>query len=325
MNTLQKKPARSEGSVLFVASSRQRAIFGEPMKVGFVNVLAGLTVAAIAALSVTSAAHAQQEENLRVTSQNPIGDLISVPLQNNFNFDVGHSDNTGYVLNIQPVYPIHLNPDWNLITRPILPVISEPPFFSGPKLHALEELFGHDIGETKNGLGDLTLETAFSPRKPTLLTPGLSMIWGLGPALQFPTETSDELGTGKYSAGPTFVVFFNAKPFHVTTGFLLVNVWSYAGDEDRANVNFMELQPFFFYNLPKGWYLGTVPLITANWEADSNNRWTVPIGGGIGRVFKIGNQPINAQLTAYRNVVTPDDSGADWQLRFQWTFLFPEH
>jgi hypothetical protein len=93
-------------------------------------------------------------------------------------------------------------------------------------------------------------------------------------------------------------------------------VWSYAGDEDRANVNFMDLQPFFFYNLPKGWYLGTVPLITANWEADSDNRWTVPIGGGIGRVFKIGNQPINAQLTAYRNVLTPDDSGADWQLRF---------
>ena len=78
----------------------------------------------------------------------------------------------------------------------------------------------------------------------------------------------------------------------------------------------MDLQPFFFYNLPKGWYLGTVPLNTANWEADSDNRWTVPIGGGIGRVFKIGNQPINAQLTAYRNVLTPGDSGADWQLRF---------
>ena len=112
---------------------------------------------------------------------------------------------------------------------------------------------------------------------------------------------------------------------HVTTGFLINNLWSYAGDADRSNVNAMTLQPFFNYNLPKGWYLSTSPVITANWEARSDNRWTVPIGGGLGRIFKIGDQPINAQLTAYYNVVTPDDTGANWQLRAQWTFLFPTH
>jgi hypothetical protein len=111
----------------------------------------------------------------------------------------------------------------------------------------------------------------------------------------------------------------------VTTGFLINNLWSYAGDADRSNVNAMTLQPFFNYNLPKGWYLSASPVITADWEARSGNRWTVPIGGGLGRIFKIGDQPINAQLTAYYNVVTPDDVGANWQLRAQWTFLFPTH
>jgi hypothetical protein len=111
----------------------------------------------------------------------------------------------------------------------------------------------------------------------------------------------------------------------VVTGVLINNLWSFAGNEDRPNVNAMTLQPFFNYNLPEGWYLTTSPLITANWEADSNNRWTLPIGGDVGRVFKIGDQPVNAQVTAYYNVETPDDTGANWQLRAQFTFLFPTH
>ena len=151
------------------------------------------------------------------------------------------------------------------------------------------------------------------------------MVWGIGPTFQLPTATNDLLGTGKWSAGPGFVVFLSAKPLHITTGFLINNLWSFAGDDDRADVNAMTLQPFLNYNLDKGWYLTTAPLITANWEADDDNRWTVPIGGGIGRIFEIGHQPINAQLSAYYNAVTPDDTGADWQLRAQWTFLFPKH
>src|SRR5262245_17386562 len=90
-------------------------------------------------------------------------------------------------------------------------------------------------------------------------------------------------------------------------------------------LNAMTLQPFLNYNLPKGWYLTSSPLITANWEADDDNRWTVPIGGGIGRIFKIGHQAINANIAAYYNVVTPDNTGANWQLRAEWTFLFPTH
>ena len=262
---------------------------------------------------------------MREAAQNPIGDLISLPFQNNTNFDIGHSDNTQNVLNIQPVYPIHLNQTWNLITRPILPVIYQPPFFSGRELQAIEAIAGPQIGDTEFGLGDLTPELFFSPRKPIQLGPGTSLVWGVGPAFQLPTATDEVLGTGKWSAGPGFVVFLSDETLHVTTGFLILNLWSFAGDEDRANVNAMTLQPFLNYNLPKGWYLTTSPLITANWEADDDNRWTVPIGGGIGRIFKIGHQPINANIAAYYNVVTPDETGANWQLRTQWTFLFPTH
>jgi hypothetical protein len=221
--------------------------------------MAALTATMLVAMST---AYAQQGEDLRAAAQNPIGDLISVPFQNNTNFDIGRSDDTQNVLDIQPVYPIHLNPSWNLIARPILPVISQPPFFSGRELQALEGVFGPDIGRTEFGLGDLTPEFFFSPRTPTLLAPGLAMVWGLGPVFQFPTATDDALGTGKWSAGPTFVVFFDDRPLHLTTGFLINNLWCYAGDQDRSNVNAMTLQPFLNYNLAKGWYLSTSPVIT---------------------------------------------------------------
>ena len=161
-----------------------------------------LAVVTTILLVATSVAHAQRGEDLREAAQNPIADLISFPFQNNTNFDIGHTDNTQNVLNIQPVYPIHLNPDWNLITRPILPVISQPPFLSGPELHAAEQVFGPEIGETEFGLGDLTPEFFFSPRKPIQLGPEASLVWGLGPAFQFPTATDDELGTGSGPPDP---------------------------------------------------------------------------------------------------------------------------
>ena len=148
---------------------------------------------------------------MREAAQNPIGDLISLPFQNNTNFGIGNSDHTQNVLNIQPVYPVHLNPDWNLITRPILPVIYQ------PKL-------GPDIGDNEFGLGDLTTELFFSPKKPIQLALGTSWVWGLGPALQFPTATDHELGTGKWSAGPGSVVSRSDTPLKTTTGSSILNL-----------------------------------------------------------------------------------------------------
>jgi hypothetical protein len=289
----------------------------------FRRTLTPVTALLAALLAAMSVAYAQ--EDLREAAQNPIADLISLPFQNNTNFGIGNTDNIQNVLNIQPVYPVQLNEHWNLITRPILPVIYQEPFFSGAELQEAEEILGDDVGDNHFGLGDLTPEFFFTPSKPAPLAPGVDLVWGVGPAFQIPTATNDLLGTGKWSAGPAFVTFLSAKPLRVTTGFLVLNLWSFAGDDDRADVNALTLQPFLNYNLDKGWYLTSAPLITADWEADDDNRWTVPIGGGIGRIFKIGRQPINAQISAYYNVEKPDDTGADWQLRAQWTFLFPKH
>ncbi len=266
---------------------------------------AALSVAMLIAMS--SAAYAQQGEDLRQAAQNPVADLISLPFQNNTNFNVGTLDNTQNVLNIQPVVPFSLNQDWNLITRTIMPVIYQPPFFEGDS--------------TDFGLGDLTPAFFFSPKKPIPIKPGVGLVWGAGPVFALPTSTDPRLGTEKWSAGPTFVALLLTKK--VVTGFLINNLWSYAGESDRADVNAMTLQPFFNYNLPKGWYLTTSPIITANWDAPSDERWTIPIGGGVGRVFKLGSQPINAQISYYYNVERPDLTGGDSQLRAQWTFLFP--
>jgi len=236
---------------------------------------------------------------LAKSAQNPVGDLISLPFQNNMNFDVGPADRTQNVLNIQPVWPIGLSKDWNLITRTILPVISQP----AP---------GTD---RTNGLGDLNFTGFISPKKPG------KVIWGVGPALVFPTATDDVLGAGKFSAGPSVVVL--TMPGQWVIGALASNVWSVAGDDDRADVNFFLAQYFINYNFPSGWYLTSAPIITANWEADSGEKWTVPFGGGIGKVFRIGRQPMNVNTQVFYNVKTPTN-GAKWQWRFQIQLLFPK-
>ncbi|MBB3392655.1 hypothetical protein FHT82_005442 [Rhizobium sp. BK275] len=263
------------------------------------------------------------QEDLREAAQNPIANMISLPFQNETNFGLGNTDNTQNVLNIQPVFPVRLNDDWNLIIRPILPVIYQEPFLAGEELQEAERVFGDDIGNSHFGLGDLTPEFFFSPSKPVELAPDVSLVWGAGPVFQIPTATNNLLGTGKWSAGPGFVTFLSVKPLKITTGFLAINLWSFAGDDDRSDVNALTFQPFLNYNLANGWYLTTSPVITANWEAAGDNRWTVPAGGGIGRIFEIGHQPVNAQVSAYYNIVKPDDTGPDWQLRAQLTFLFP--
>ena len=263
---------------------------------------------ALCLLACATAAAARAEEkggNLQEASQNPIASLISVPFQNNFYFGVGELDNTQYVLNFQPVIPIKLNDDWNLIFRPITPIIDKPKLFDG------------DSDEF--GLGDINPQLFFVPSKPVETGLG-SMTWGVGPAFVLPTATDDSLGTGKWSAGPAAVAFFANAPW--TYGALVSNVWSVAGDSDREDVNQLAVQPFLNYNLAEGWSFGTAPVITANWNAASGDVWTVPLGGGVSKLFTVRKQPVKASLNGYYNVVAPD-LGPDWQLQFQVIFLFP--
>ena len=237
--------------------------------------------------------------DLARAAQNPVADLISLPFQNNVSFPVGPGDNAIYNLNIQPVIPVDLNDDWLLITRTILPVLYVPSVAKGVSSEA--------------GVGDLQFTGFFSPRDS-------EVIWGVGPAFRFPTASNDALGSEKYSAGPSGVVLIMEGPW--VYGALIQNLWSFSGESDREDVNDFLLQPFVNYNLDGGWYLTSSPIITANWEANSDNRWVVPVGGGVGKISRIGTQPINTSLQAFYNVETTE-LGPDWTIRFQFQLLFP--
>ena len=276
-----------------------------------------MVVLLLAALSAQAAEPQQpstqqaSEEDLVKQTQNPVANLISVPLQNNFNFGTGSKNRTVYVGNIQPVIPIKLGDDWNLITRTIMPIINVPSLFSGTG------------GAT--GLGDINPQFYFS-------TQSGELIWGVGPTFTLPTATDRQLGAGKFSMGPTAVALTMQGPWVV--GVLANNQWSVAG-WGSGHVNQMLIQPFVNYNLPDHWYLVSAPIMTANWAAaKGGDVWTVPLGGGFGKLFKLGDVlpleghaiaklPINTQLQAFGNVHRPE-FGSEWQLRFQVQLLFPK-
>ena len=241
-----------------------------------------------------------EDENLAKASQNPIADLVSVPFQSNTNFNAGPFNRTQEVLNIQPVVPMHLDQDWTLISRTIVPVLSQPSPLSN---------------SNTNGIGDTTEELFLTPAHPG------NLIWGVGPVFTVPSATDPILGTGKVLFGPTAV--FLTTPGHWVIGVLVLNQWSVGGDPLRPAVNAFTTQPFVNYNMAHGWFLATAPLITSNWLAAPGQQWTVPIGGGIGRVFKIGDQPMSALIEGYYVPIRPTGT-ADWQLRAELSFLFPE-
>jgi hypothetical protein len=241
-----------------------------------------------------------ETSDLQKATQNPVASLISVPVQNNSNFDIGPADRTQNVLNIQPVIPIRISEDWNLIIRWITPVISQP-------IPSQKDLFYF-------GVGDMQPTFFFSPAKPGRL------IWGVGPVFQLPTATSDFTGQGKFGLGPSVVAL--VQPGHWTIGFLANNVWSVGGPKDRPAVNQFLLQYFINYNLDQGWYLTTSPIVTADWKAPEESRWVTPIGGGAGRIMRLGFLPVNITAQFYRNAVRPPDS-SPWGMRLQLALLFP--
>jgi hypothetical protein len=186
-----------------------------------------------------------------------------------------------------------------LVTRTIFPFVWLPDVTS-------------ESGTFSSGLSDIQFTAFYVPE-------GEGVMWGVGPIFEFPSGGS-ERGTEKWSAGPAAVVL--AQPYPWTLGLLVNNVWSFAGDDDRADVNKGLAQYFLALQLGDGWYLNSAPIITVNWEADSDDRWTVPFGAGGGKVFFLGALPLNAQIGAYYNVVKPD-IGPDWQFRIQLQTFLP--
>ena len=263
------------------------------------------------ALSAMAPAHAEMSaEELAKLAQNPVGNLISLPFQNNTNLNFGPEKGTQNILNIQPVIPISVSEDWNVITRTIVPVISMPALFPGD--------------DRTNGIGDTTFTAFLSPAKPG------KWIWGAGPVVQIPTNTdaklginNEELSNNNWGLGPSAVLLHLDHGSPWVYGALVNNVWSLSSSQRGGSYNHGLIQPFVNYNFKGGLYLTSAPILTVNWEADSGQQWTVPVGGGVGKIFHLGKLPVNTQLSTYYNVVRPDD-GANWQIRFQVQLMFPK-
>jgi hypothetical protein len=164
-------------------------------------------------------------------------------------------------------------------------------------------------------LSDLQFTAFLSPANPG------KWIWGAGPVVQAPTHTNSKLGSNSWGLGPSFVVLHLEKGSPWVYGVLVNNIWSIDGGSQSYNNGL--IQPFLNYNFPGGTYLTSAPILTVNWEADGGNQWTVPIGGGIGHIFHFGKLPVNTQISAFYNVVRPDD-GPNWQIRAQVQLMFPK-
>lgn len=256
---------------------------------------------AILFLMTTSIAAAADNQELAKQLSNPVAALISVPFQYNYDRGIGPNGN-GHrnTLNIQPVIPITLNSEWNLISRTILPVVWQ------------SDVSGD--GTSQSGLGDTTQSFFFSPAKPT----ASGTIWGLGPALLLPTGTDSALSSRKWGAGPTGVILQQNGPW--TYGGLANHIWSYAGQSSRPGVSSTFLQPFVAYTAPHAVTYTLNTESTYNWKESD---WTVPINLQVSKVTRIGDQHISFQAGLRYYAQSPQDGPRGWGGRFVITLLFP--
>ena len=232
-------------------------------------------------------------------AENPVAAAISLPLQNNTFFGVGPYRRAENELLIEPVVPIRLSDNWMVISRTIVPVVVVP---------RRSSTVGVDYG-----LSNIQPQFYLSP------VHAGKIVWGVGPQLWLPTASDHSLGINKWGGGPAAVALFRSG--HWLAGTLIGN--EFAG-VNHVHENQMTINWFAFYNLKHGWYVVSTPIVTADWTAERNKRWTVPVGGGAGKLFKIGSQPLNARAE-YFNDIRTTTGGSDWQLQTQLQFLFIRH
>ena len=263
------------------------------------NYPALLTSALLAASLHAAAQEAAPEPDLAQQLANPVASLISVPFQANWDFGIGVNDATRFTLNIQPVIPLSLNEEWNLIVRTILPVIDA-------------ESPAPGIADA-SGLGDTVQSFFFSPKKPVG-----GWILAAGPVALWPTATDSQLGGEKWGAGPTALALRQTGPW--TFGVLANHLWSYAGDESRSEVNATFIQPFLSY------ITSTKTTFTVNAESTydwTGQQWNVPVNLVISQLFKVGKQPMQA-FVGGRYYVEGPEGGPEWGLRAGLVLLFPK-
>ena len=231
-------------------------------------------------------------------SQNPIGSLAQGAIQSRFGWNTGPDDRFHAEVNILPVIPTALSDNILLVPQLTLPLV-----YQSVTLTAV-----------RDGLGDAMLQLYLAPRNPDVVS------IGVGPAVVAPTATSKGTGTGKWSAGPTAALVANPGPWVI--GAVATQVWSFAGQSNRAPVSFLEIQPFVNYNMPGGWSIISRPIMTADFEAPSSEQWLVPVGAGLAKTFSFGVFPMSFGVAGYANVVRPT-TASSFELRLTYALLVP--
>jgi len=265
------------------------------------------TITASVALLVFFGSSLNAEEDPSRKIFNPLNEYITVPFKTTF--DGGASNGSATILNIMPFIPGGTVGDWNLFNRAVIPTARVDGAIVGPNNPSPAQ------GGGASGLGDINYTLIFSPVDYD------TFIWGVGPTIAIPSASDDQLGSGKWSTG---IAGMFLRDFG--WGNILLRgaqIWSFAGDPDRQDVNKMVVEPIITYNIGGGWHLFTDPIISANWKADSHNRWIVPLGGGFGRTFKIGDQAILSRIEAYSNIEKPEGA-PDYSISFTVQFVFPK-
>jgi len=234
--------------------------------------------------------------DLAKSVHNPFEDFVKVPIQATTGFNVGSNHSAGQAVNIEPLFPVHLNPQWDLMIRPNFTLT----YLPSP--------------DSQFGLSDTQASFYLTPESAS------EWIWGVGPIFQFPTASSTDLGNGKWCGGPTAAIVYSNGPWF--SAVQADQLMSFAGAQHRGSVNQTYIEPEVSYNLDSGWYGQIDPPITYDWTAEQRNAWTLPVGADIGDVFDFEGQHMSLQAGAYDFVKHPQ-GGPGWMIRVQLTLLFP--